>query len=116
MRIEPTIDFEKLLEMDGSLPFTPHVITPHVSSDVDEQPIAPAPVPRQRKRHDDGISVMEHSTSGIMRGIVDAALFVETRWTCVCGRSWRKAGRHTGTLRTCRGCGARYFLRLVPIR
>jgi len=112
------IDFEELLRLDGSLPFTPHVITPHVSVDVDAQPLTPAPKPspRERKRHDDGIDVEEHSASGIMKGIVNAALFVETRWTCVCGRSFRKAGRHTGTLRTCKACGSRYFLRLVPIR
>ena len=106
-RISPTFDWESFLAIDsGCLP-PPQDETPVVKRS--------AVAPRAR-RVEDGISVVEHSDSGIMKGIVNASLFVETRWTCVCGTSFRKAGRHTGTLRTCRSCGAKFFLRMVPLK
>lgn len=106
------VDWEALLAEDGSLPFTPHVIS------LDDAEPAPKPAPRQRKRHDDGIDVVEGTSIGLT-GIVDATLFFETRWRCPkCRKTYSKVGRHTGTLKTCRtpGCHARFFLRMVPVK
>ncbi len=115
------VDWEALLADDGSMPYTPHAITPHVTVDVDALPPAPkraAVAPRQRQRPDDGIHVVEGTGIGVS-GIVDCALFIETRWSCPrCQKSYSKRGRHSGSLKTCRtpGCGARFFLRMVPMR
>lgn len=47
-------------------------------------------------------------------GIVDAEMVATTMWKCPnpeCGTRWRKFGVHTGILKTCGACGARFFLR-----
>lgn len=104
------VNWSELLKLDGSLPYVPFIGT------VAEAPVVTTPAKRSavapRPRHHDGIVVLENPEMNV--GIVDAKLHVETRWTCTCGASFKKAGRHTGTLRTCRACGERYFLRMVP--
>lgn len=109
-----SVNWDALLAEDGSLPY---VFPLGTVAPVD--PPAPAPVAKRsavapRRRHDDGIQVTEID-SNIM-GIADCILFVETRWTCPgCRGHFKKAGRHNGILRACKNCGARYFLRVVPV-
>jgi DNA-directed RNA polymerase subunit RPC12/RpoP len=109
-----SVDWDKLLAEDGSLPYVPHEIDGEVPA-VEPMPVMTTP-PRVtvRRRGDDGIEVIEATSN--LSGIVEAVLYVETRWTCVgCKKHFRKPGRHNGVLRTCKACGVRYFLRVVPI-
>jgi hypothetical protein len=60
-----------------------------------------------------GIEVREDTGANMSEvGIVDARVVEETQWTCPgCGTSWKKAGVHSGKLKTCGRCGSRFFLR-----
>ncbi len=69
----------------------------------------------QSKDPKDGIEV---STSGeYVAGevsIVDVEMIMTTQWRCPnpdCRTRWRKLGVHTGILKSCGACGARFFLR-----
>lgn len=107
------VNWSALLKEDGSLPYVPFV---GVVQELDTLPVPKRAAVAPRPRHHDGIVVME-TDSNIM-GIADCTLFVETRWTCPgCRRSFKKIGRHSGSMKTCRtpGCGARFFLRMVPM-
>ncbi|MEO6184781.1 MAG: hypothetical protein ABIP38_13750 [Steroidobacteraceae bacterium] len=61
---------------------------------------------------------IEISTSGeYVAGevsIVDVEMIMTTQWRCPnpdCRTRWRKLGVHTGILKSCGACGARFFLR-----
>ena len=113
-RISPSFDWEAFLAEDaGCLP--PAQVEMPVVKVAAPAPKRSAVAPRPRQRPDDGLVVTEHADTGVS-GILNCTLHSETRWTCSCGTSWRKPGRHNGTLRTCRSCGARYFLRVIPMR
>lgn len=116
------MDWERLLADDGSLSFTPPLGVLPVFEE-HQRPLLtleePKPAKRSavapRRRTDDNI-VVEESGSSFGLGIVDCALYFETRWTCAaCKTSYKKPGRHNGVLKKCRGCGARFFLRLTPL-
>lgn len=108
-----SVDWDALLAEDGSLPYVFPLGTA-------EAPVVKVTTPKRsavapRRRQDDGIQVTE-TDSNIM-GIADCVLMIETRWQCPgCKSHFKKQGRHNGVLRTCRSCGASYFLRVVPTR
>jgi len=45
-------------------------------------------------------------------GIVECTVVAETQWACPgCKVRYAKRGVHSGQLKRCRRCGARFFLR-----
>lgn len=121
MSHEFLVDWDRMLADDGSLPFVSPLNTSPAFEE-HQRPLltleASKPAKRSavapRRRADD--IVVEESGSSFGLGIVDCALYFETRWTCAaCKTSYKKPGRHNGVLKKCRGCGARFFLRLTPL-
>ncbi len=68
----------------------------------------------QPKDPKDGVHVSTGEYIAGEVGIVDVELVQTTQWQCPnpeCGTRWRKLGVHTGVLKSCGACGARFFLR-----
>lgn len=60
-----------------------------------------------------GIEVREDSGANLSEvGIVECEVVTETQWACPrCRVRFAKRGNHSGQLKRCRKCGARFFLR-----
>lgn len=106
-RISFSIDWDKLLAEDGSLPFIstlPVVSTP--------APKRAAVAPRPRKPIDTGIEVQDMGSADEVFGIIACAVVMETHWQCpICHQGWRKPGKHSGQLKQCHKCKTKFFLR-----
>jgi hypothetical protein len=63
-------------------------------------------------RPNDGIEVTEDNQSMSEVGIVACSVVTETQWQCPgCKGRFAKRGVHSGQLKRCKRCGARFFLR-----